>query len=60
MPQVGQVLHVLGHCSHADIEVRALKVGHGLKVLLPHGVFLILNWEKRDGHHGDSSEAALT
>jgi hypothetical protein len=28
--------------------VRALEVGHGLKALLPYGVLLILNWEKRD------------
>jgi hypothetical protein len=43
MLQVEQVLCVLGHRSHAGAEVRALKVSHGLKALLPHGIFLIPN-----------------
>jgi hypothetical protein len=30
------------------MKVWALEVGHGLKELLPYGVLLILNWEKRD------------
>jgi hypothetical protein len=30
------------------MEVMALEVGHGLKALLPYGVLLILNREKRD------------
>jgi hypothetical protein len=58
--QVQQVLHVLGHCSHAGIEVGALEVRHGLKVLLPHGIFLILNKERHDRHYYSSSEAVLT
>jgi hypothetical protein len=58
--QVEQVLHILGHRSHAAIEVRAVEVRHVLQVLLPHGIFLIPNGEKRDGHHGGSGEAALT
>jgi hypothetical protein len=58
--QVEQVLHVLGHCSHVDIEVQALDVGHGLKALLPHRIFLNLNREQRDQHRGGSGEATLT
>jgi hypothetical protein len=42
------------------MEVRDLEVGHGLKALLPYGVFLILNWEKRDRQCCCSSEAVLT
>jgi hypothetical protein len=30
------------------MEVRALEVRHNLKALLPYGVLLILNREKRD------------
>jgi hypothetical protein len=41
--EVEQVLHVLGQLSHPGMEVRALEVGHGLKVLLPYRVLLILN-----------------
>jgi hypothetical protein len=39
--------------------VSALEVRHGLKVLLPYGVLLILNWEKRDRQHCSSGEAVL-
>jgi hypothetical protein len=55
--QVEQVLWILGHRSHASTEVRALEVRYGLKALLPHGIFLIPNQEKRDRHH---SEVTLT
>jgi hypothetical protein len=41
--EVEQVLHVLGQRSHPSMEVRVLEVGHGLKMLLPYGVLLILN-----------------
>jgi hypothetical protein len=41
--QVDHVLRVLGQRSHANVEVRALGVGHGLKTLLPHGILLIMN-----------------
>jgi hypothetical protein len=60
MLQVEQVLHILDHCSHASAEVRALEVGHDLKVLLPHGIFLIPNQEKLDRHHSGSGEVTLT
>jgi hypothetical protein len=60
MLQVEQVLCVLGHHRHANTEVRALKVRHGLKTLLPHGIFLILNQKKCDQHRGGSNDAALT
>jgi hypothetical protein len=46
--KVEQVLRVPGQRSHPDVEVRALEVGHGLKMLLPYGVLLILNRKKRD------------
>jgi hypothetical protein len=60
MLQVEQVLHILGHRSHAGTEVRALEVRYGLKTLLPHRTFLILNREKRDHYHSGSGEATLT
>jgi hypothetical protein len=41
------------------MEVRALEVGHVLKALLPNGVLLILNWEKRDRQCGCSGKAVL-
>jgi hypothetical protein len=41
------------------MEVRALEVGHGLKALLPYGVLLILNWEKRDRQCCSSGKAVL-
>jgi hypothetical protein len=56
---VEQVLRVLGHRSHAGAEVRALEIRHSLKALLPHGIFLILNQEKHNRHHGGSGEATL-
>jgi hypothetical protein len=41
--KVEEVLCILGQCSNSATEVRALEVGHGLKVLLPYGVLLIPN-----------------
>jgi hypothetical protein len=42
------------------VEVGALEVIHGLKALLPHGVLLIMNKEKRDRHLSCSDEVAVT
>jgi hypothetical protein len=43
------------------VEVRALKVGHGLKVLLlPYGILLILNLENHDRWCHCSCELVLT
>jgi hypothetical protein len=42
------------------MEVRALKVGHGHKTLLPYGVLLIPDQKKRDRQCGGSGEAVLT
>jgi hypothetical protein len=47
--EVEQVLLIPGQRSHPSMEMRALKVGHGLEALLPYGVLLIPNWEKCDG-----------
>jgi hypothetical protein len=47
--EVEQVLGIHGQRCHPGVEVRALEVGHGLKALLPYGVLLIPNREKRDG-----------
>jgi hypothetical protein len=58
--QVEQVPHVLGHHSHTGVDVRALEVGHGLRVLLPHGVLLILDLEEQNWHVDSGGEAALT
>jgi hypothetical protein len=46
--EVEQVLRIHGQRSHPSVEVRALEGGHDLKMLLPYGVLLILNREKRD------------
>jgi hypothetical protein len=47
--EVKQVLRVHDQRSHSGMEVRALGVGHGLKALLPCGILLILNQERRNG-----------
>jgi hypothetical protein len=57
--EIEQVLRLLGQRSHPCVEVRALEVGHGLKALLPYGVLLILNREKRDRQCCSSGEAVL-
>jgi hypothetical protein len=57
--ELGQVLHVPSQRSHPGVEVRALEVGHGLEGLLPYGVLLLPNQEKRDGQCGSSVEAVL-
>jgi hypothetical protein len=41
--EVEQVLRIPGQQNHPSMEVRALDVRHGLKVLPPYGVLLILN-----------------
>jgi hypothetical protein len=56
---VEHVLHVLGHCNHVGVEVRALQVNHVLKMLPPHGLLLLTDREQRDRHHGGVIEAAL-
>jgi hypothetical protein len=57
--EVEQVLRVPSQRSHSGMEVRALEVGHSLKALLPYGVLLILNHEKRDRQCCSSGEAVL-
>jgi uncharacterized protein YjlB len=42
------------------MEVRALEVGHGLKVLLPYGIPLMMNQEEHDWHLRGSGKAGLT
>jgi hypothetical protein len=42
------------------MDVRTLEVRHGLKTLLPYGVLLIPNQEKRDRQCYSSGEAVLT
>jgi hypothetical protein len=54
-----QVLCIPSQRSHLGMEVRALEVGHGLKVLLPYGVLLIPNREKRDRQCCCSGKAVL-
>jgi hypothetical protein len=58
--EVEHVLHILGHRSHAGVEVRALWVGHVLKMLPQHGLLLPVDREQRDRHRGGVVEAALT
>jgi hypothetical protein len=57
--EVEQVLRILGQRSHPGLEVRALEVGHNLKMLLPYGVLLILNREKCYRQCCSSGEAVL-
>jgi hypothetical protein len=57
--EVQKVLGILGQRSHPDMEVRPLEVGHDLKTLLPYGVLLIPNREKRDRQCCSSGEAVL-
>jgi hypothetical protein len=57
--EVEQVLRVPGQRSHPSVEVRALEVGHGGKTLLPYGVLLISNQEKRDRQCGSCGEVVL-
>jgi hypothetical protein len=58
--QVKYVLRVPGQCSHASVEVGPLRVGHGLKALLPHRILLVTDRKERDWHRGDVGEAGLT
>jgi hypothetical protein len=58
--QVEQVQRVPGQQGHCDVEVRALKVGHSRKTLLPYGVLLIPDRKKRDRQCDGSGEAVLT
>jgi hypothetical protein len=46
--QVKHVLRVLGQCSHASVEVRALEVGHDLKTLLSHRILLVTYQKEHD------------
>jgi hypothetical protein len=55
--KVEQVLHIPGQRSHPGVKVRAHEVRHGRKTLLPYGVLLIPDREKRDRQCGGSSEA---
>jgi hypothetical protein len=57
--KVEQVLRVPGQQSHPGVEVRALEVEHGRKMLLPYRVLLIPDREKRDRQCGSSSEVVL-
>jgi hypothetical protein len=58
--QVKHVLRILGHRSHAGVEVRTLWVGHVLKTLPPHGLLLLADQEHRDRYRGGVVEAAHT
>jgi hypothetical protein len=58
--EVEQVLCISNQRSHPGVEVRTLEVGHSLQALLPYGVLLILNWEKREKQCCCSGEAVLT
>jgi hypothetical protein len=57
--KVEQVLRVPSQQSHLSVEGRALEAGHGLKTLLPYGVLLILNLEKRDRQCCSSGDVVL-
>jgi hypothetical protein len=58
--QVKHVLRIPGQRSHASVEVRALGVGHGLKMLLSHRILLVTDQKERDWHRGSVGETALT
>jgi hypothetical protein len=42
------------------MDVRTLRVGYGLKALLPHGFLLIANWKECDWNSDDVSKATST
>jgi hypothetical protein len=58
--QVKHVLCVPGQWRNANVEVRTLRVGHGIKMLLPHWILLVMNQKERDWHRRGVGEAALT
>jgi hypothetical protein len=58
--QVKHVLRVPSQHSDAGMEVRALRVGHGLQTLLLHRILLVTNWKECDWHCGGVGETALT
>jgi hypothetical protein len=58
--QVEQLTHVLGHLCPTGTEVQAHNVAHGLEVLLPLELLLIVDREESDRHVGGGNEAALT
>jgi hypothetical protein len=58
--QVKYVLRVPGQPSHAGVKVRALRVGHGLKTLLPHRILLVMDRKEHDWHCDGVGQAALT
>jgi hypothetical protein len=58
--QVKQVLRIPSQRSHANMEVRALGVGHGLKMLLAHMILLVTDQKEDDWHRGGVGEAAPT
>jgi hypothetical protein len=55
--KVEQVPHILGQVRALEAELQAGHVTHGVVVLLPQGILLILNWEERKWRVG---EIALT
>jgi hypothetical protein len=58
--EVELVLCVPSQRSYPSMEVRALEIGHSLKALLPYGVLLIPNREKRDRQCGSSGKVVPT
>jgi hypothetical protein len=58
--QVEQVPRVLGHLCPTDTEVWAGEVTHGLMVLLPLRLLLIVDWEGNYQHVDGGGEAVLT
>jgi hypothetical protein len=58
--QVKHVLRIPGQRSHASMEVRALGVGHDLKMLLPHRILFVTDRKERDWHRSGVGEAAHT
>jgi hypothetical protein len=57
--QVKYVLRVPGQRNHANMEVRPLGVGHGLKALLSHRILLVRDRKEHDWHRSGVGEADL-
>jgi hypothetical protein len=58
--EVEQVPHVLGHLCPTGTETWALEVAHGLEALLPLGILLVVDRNKRGRHVDGGGEAVLT
>jgi hypothetical protein len=58
--QVEQALGILIHRSHACVVMWTLRVGYGLKMLLPHRISLVVEQKEREWCRSGVSKATPT